>query len=199
MSATGSSDPDTAAGDGIRNYVWTWGDGTADTTGTSASQSHVYAVAGTYTVTLRVLDKWGRSSAAGHAVGDDPGRAGRQHAADRGVQHPDLHRSHLCRSAAPGRTDSDGGIRSYTWKWGDGTADSTTTSANARARLHGGRDVHDHAGRDGQLGQDQHGHPERDGRLTSSYQYGVSGAGAELSRRHYAHSACPMLGKSAEP
>ena len=53
MSGTGSSDPDTASGDGIRNYVWTWGDGTPDTTGTSASQSHVYAVAGTYTVTLK--------------------------------------------------------------------------------------------------------------------------------------------------
>ena len=64
MSATGSSDPDTATGDGIRNYVWNWGDGTSDTTGTSASQSHVFPVAGTYTVTLRVLDKWGRSSAA---------------------------------------------------------------------------------------------------------------------------------------
>ncbi len=62
MSATGSSDPDTATGDGIRNYVWSWGDGTPDTTGTSASQSHVFNVAGTYTVTLRVLDKWGRAS-----------------------------------------------------------------------------------------------------------------------------------------
>ena len=66
MNSTGTADPDTAAGDGIRNYVWNWGDGTPDTTGTSASQSHVYAVAGTYTVTLTVLDTWGQAQRTGH-------------------------------------------------------------------------------------------------------------------------------------
>src|SRR5690606_25814132 len=64
VNATGSSDPDTADGDGIRNYVWSWSDGTPDTVGTSASTNHVYSVAGTYTITLTVLDRWGRASQA---------------------------------------------------------------------------------------------------------------------------------------
>ena len=63
MSSAGSSDPDTATGDGIRNYVWSWDNGLTDTVGTSANQSHVFPVPGTYAVTLTVLDKWGRASA----------------------------------------------------------------------------------------------------------------------------------------
>jgi PKD repeat protein len=130
MSGTGSSDPDTAAGDGIRNYVWTWGDGTPDTTGTSASQSHVYAVAGTYTVTLRVLDKWGRSSAAvtqsvttlAEPAGNNPPTV---------TFAQPVCSVRTCPVSAAGTTDADGGIRSYTWSWGDSTADSTGTSTSS--------------------------------------------------------------------
>ena len=120
MSATGSSDPDTAAGDGIRNYVWTWGDGTPDTTGTSASQTHVFTVAGTYTVTLRVLDKWGHSSAPVTHGCHHCGGAGRQ-PAPTVVFTARLHRPHL--SGEQHRTtDTDGGIRSDRWNWGDAHA-----------------------------------------------------------------------------
>lgn len=62
-----------------------WGDGTDDATGTSASQSHVYATAGTYTVssagttdtdggirnytiTLVATDNWGRTTTVTHTV-----------------------------------------------------------------------------------------------------------------------------------
>jgi len=128
MSATGSSDPDT--GDGIRNYVWSWGDGTADTTGTSASQSHVFPVAGTYTVTLKVLDKWGRSSAPvtqsvttlAEPAGNNPPTV---------VFATPTCTGRTCSVSAAGTTDSDGGIRSYTWKWGDGSADTVGTGTTS--------------------------------------------------------------------
>ena len=75
MSATGSSDPDTAGGDGIRNYLWSWGDGTPDTTGTRPASRTSTTCAGTYTVTLRVLDKWGRASDTGQPRGDHRSRS----------------------------------------------------------------------------------------------------------------------------
>jgi PKD repeat protein len=130
MSATGSSDPDTAAGDGIRNYVWSWGDGTPDTTGTTASQTHVFPVAGTYTVTLKVLDKWGRSSAAvtqsvttlAEPAGNNPPTV---------VFAAPTCTGRTCTVSAAGTTDTDGGIRSYTWKWDDGSPDTTSTSTSS--------------------------------------------------------------------
>jgi PKD repeat protein len=130
MSATGSSDPDTAGGDGIRNYVWTWGDGTPDTTGTSASQSHVYNVAGTYTVTLRVLDKWGRASApVTQSVTTAAEPAG--NAAPTVVFNQPTCTGRTCPVSSSGSTDVDGGIRNYTWKWGDSTTDTVTTSTSS--------------------------------------------------------------------
>ena len=130
MSATGSSDPDTADGDGIRNYVWSWGDGTPDTTGTSASQTHVFPVAGTYTVTLQVLDKWGRASApvtlsvttAAEPAGNNPPTV---------VFAAPACTGWTCSVSAAGTTDADGGIRNYTWQWGDGTPDTVTTSTSS--------------------------------------------------------------------
>jgi PKD repeat protein len=129
MSATGSSDPDTAAGDGIRSYVWSWGDGTADTTGTSANQSHVFPVAGTYTVTLRVVDRWGRASAPvtqsvttlAEPAGNNPPTA--TFTVSCTVR--------TCAVNSSGTSDADGGIRSYAWVWGDGTANSTGASPSA--------------------------------------------------------------------
>nr|WP_278249646.1 PKD domain-containing protein [Nocardioides sp. IC4_145] len=128
MSATGSSDPDTAGGDGIRNYVWSWGDGTPDTTGTSATQSHVFPVAGTYTVRLTVLDKWGRASqAVTREVTTQAEPAG--NAPPTVVMATPTCNGKVCSVSATGTTDSDGGIRSYTWKWGDGTPDTVSTQA----------------------------------------------------------------------
>jgi PKD repeat protein len=130
MSATGSSDPDTAAGDGIRTYQWTWGDGTADTLGTSASQSHVYNVAGTYTVTLKVLDKWGRASAPVTmqvtTLAEPAGNA-----APTVVFAQPTCTVRTCSVSGAGSTDADGGIRNYTWKWGDSTTDTVTTSSSS--------------------------------------------------------------------
>jgi large repetitive protein len=126
MSGTGSSDPDSGTGDGIRNYVWSWGDGTPDTTATSANTSHVYQFAGTYTVTLRVLDKWGRSSApVTRTMTTQPEPAGNNPPI---VSLTTSCNGRTCAMNSTGTTDTDGGIRSYSYDWGDGTAFGTTAS-----------------------------------------------------------------------
>ncbi len=51
-SATGTST--------ITNYSFFWGDSTSTNAGGSAAAAHTYAIAGTYTVTLRVTDNLGR-------------------------------------------------------------------------------------------------------------------------------------------
>jgi len=129
LSATGSSDPDSATGDGIRNYLWNWGDGTPDTLGTSASQSHVFPVAGTYTVTLTVIDKWGRSSAPVTATATtQPEPAGNNPPTATFTTSCNVR---TCAVNSTGTSDTDGGIRSYSWNWGDGTALSTGASPSA--------------------------------------------------------------------
>jgi len=52
FNTTGSSDPD--AGDYILGFEWDFGDGSAKNN--SNAPSHIYSVAGTYTVSLRVMD-----------------------------------------------------------------------------------------------------------------------------------------------
>jgi PKD repeat protein len=124
LSGAGSSDPDTATGDGIRNYVWSWGDGSLDTTGTSSSQSHTFTLAGTYTVTLRVLDKWGRASApVSLSVTTTPEPAGNQ--TPNAVFAPTC--TALVCAMNNTTTDDSGTLRSTSWNFGDGT---TSTSTN---------------------------------------------------------------------
>jgi PKD repeat protein len=53
--------------DGIRSWTWSWGDATANSTG-AAPSAHTYAAAGTFTVTLTVVDNWGRSSSTTRQV-----------------------------------------------------------------------------------------------------------------------------------
>ena len=60
FNASASSDPD--PGDSL-TYVWDFGDGTATTETTSATTTHAYTTAGTYTATLRVRDNHGATSA----------------------------------------------------------------------------------------------------------------------------------------
>ena len=40
-------------------YSWNWGDGTPLSTGASPA-AHVYAAAGSYTITLTTTDGWGK-------------------------------------------------------------------------------------------------------------------------------------------
>ncbi|MEV7431806.1 PKD domain-containing protein [Nocardioides sp. NPDC092400] len=57
FSAVGSTDPDT--GDTL-TYRWVWGDATPNST--TASATHVFPAAGTYTVVLTVTDGWGKAT-----------------------------------------------------------------------------------------------------------------------------------------
>lgn len=128
LSASGSSDPDSATGDGIRNYRWTWGDGTPDTTATAVGQSHVYRVPGTYTVTLQVVDKWGRTS-------ESVTQLVTTLAEPDGNNPPTLTfatscTGRTCATNSTGTSDADGGIRSYSYDWGDGTALSTAANGS---------------------------------------------------------------------
>ena len=59
LDGTASSDPD--PGDTL-TYIWDFGDGTSATETTTATTSHVYATAGTYTASLTVRDNHGATS-----------------------------------------------------------------------------------------------------------------------------------------
>ena len=121
-------DPDSATGDGIRNYRWTWGDGTPDTTATAVGQSHVCRVPWTYTVTLQVVDKWGRTS-------ESVTQLVTTLAEPDGNNPPTLTfatscTGRTCATNSTGTSDADGGIRSYSYDWGDGTALSTAANGS---------------------------------------------------------------------
>ena len=125
LTGTGSSDPDTVTGDSVRTYLWSWGDGTPDTTSTSTSSEHRFSLAGTYTVTLRVQDRWGRTSAPvtlSVTTTPEPGDN----------QAPTAGFNVTCTGLAcpTTNTSSDpnpGQSLLYSWDFGDGT---TSTSAN---------------------------------------------------------------------
>jgi PKD repeat protein len=134
MSAAGSSDPDSADGDAVRSYVWSWGDGTADTTGSSPTQSHAFTVAGSYTVTLIVQDRWGRASEpVSQTVTTATEPAGNQPPVI--VFGPPSCTGLICSVTSSGTTD-DTGVRDYTWSWGDGTPDTVTTSTRSRSHTY---------------------------------------------------------------
>jgi PKD repeat protein len=61
LDGTGSNDPDGS----VTGYAWNFGDGA---TGSGETTSHVYANAGTYTVTLTVTDNDGATGQAQHSV-----------------------------------------------------------------------------------------------------------------------------------
>ena len=66
MDSSATTDPN---GNQI-HYLWDWGDASA--TSTSAYPSHVYASAGTYTITLTATDGWNRSTTVTHGVTVSP-------------------------------------------------------------------------------------------------------------------------------
>ena len=66
FSAAGSNDPDGS----IASYSWNFGDGTA--LGTTATVSHVYQSAGTYTAVLTVTDNRGAKSTAQAVITVNP-------------------------------------------------------------------------------------------------------------------------------
>jgi PKD repeat protein len=112
---TGSTD-----GDGeIVSYSWTFGDGG---TATGPTANHAYAAAGTYTVTLTVVDDRGGSD--DHQIDvivDDPPNI--PPTAVLGAECALL----TCSFDGSDSDDPDGTIESYAWDFGDGTTGSGAT------------------------------------------------------------------------
>jgi PKD repeat protein len=126
--SVGSSDPN---GDAF-TYLWSWGDGTPNTT--TASGSHTYAADGTYTVTLTLTDVWG--AAASETVEVTIGEPAGNLPPDPVISAP-VCTARACAFSAAGSADPDGDAFTYLWNWGDGTAPSTAVSPSHTFLLDG--------------------------------------------------------------
>src|SRR6185503_1473890 len=76
VSFDGSASTDPDAGDTL-SYIWNFGDGSSVATTSSATTSHTYTTAGTFTATLTVRDNKGATSPAAQ-VRIDPGNTAPQ-------------------------------------------------------------------------------------------------------------------------
>ncbi|WP_246136334.1 LamG-like jellyroll fold domain-containing protein [Leekyejoonella antrihumi] len=124
VDGSGSSDPDGT----VSSYDWTWGDGTPDTVGASATASHTYAAAGQYTVSLTVTDNGGApSTPVTHSVTVTAPPVNQPPVAAFTVTSTGL----TAAVDGSGSSDPDGTVSSYDWTWGDGTPDTVGASATA--------------------------------------------------------------------
>lgn len=118
FNGTGSSDPD----GGVASFEWDFGD---DSSGQLPIGNHVYAEAGSYTVTLKVTDKDGLSSSDHVNItiqdprGNHPPTANAGGPYYSGVGKP-------VKFFATASKDPDGRIESYAWDFGDGESAAGT-------------------------------------------------------------------------
>ncbi|MET0887154.1 MAG: PKD domain-containing protein [Mycetocola sp.] len=105
----------------IANYLWEWGDGTANTSGTNATPTHVFAAAGTYQVKLTVRDDDDATHSVTLPVEVTAAPANTPPTAAYTFTPTNLS------VAFNGSTSTDpgGSIASYSWAWDDGTPNST--------------------------------------------------------------------------
>jgi PKD repeat protein len=118
FNATTSSDSDGT----IANYSWNYGD--SSTTGTGASPSHPYALAGTYQVTLTVTDNNGASDTVTHPVTVTAPPQNVPPVARFTSTTADLTASFNATTSS----DSDGSIANYSWNYGDSSTTGTGAS-----------------------------------------------------------------------
>ena len=119
VDGSGSTDPDGT----ISGYAWTFGDGG---TATGAKASHVYAVAGTYAVTLKVTDNSGATNSLTKSVsvvGNATPTASFTVSASGLATTVD---------GSPS-TDPDGTIATYAWTFGDGATASGVRASHTYA------------------------------------------------------------------
>ncbi len=116
VDGTDSTDPDGT----IETFEWDWGDDSEP--GTGAVASHSYAAAGTYSVTLTIIDDRGGSASTTHEVEvtHAPPTATFE-AATSGL---------TVETDASGSASSDGATLSYSWQWGDDSGESTGEQAS---------------------------------------------------------------------
>jgi PKD repeat protein len=131
MNSTGTADPESNT---PLRYVWNWGDGTPDST--TASPSHVYAVAGTYTVTLTASDAWGHAGAPVTHTATTLAEPGGNTPPTVVFAVP-VCTARTCSVNSTGTADTDG-IRSYSWNWGDATTPSTGAAPAAHTYVAAG-------------------------------------------------------------
>jgi subtilase family serine protease len=121
---SGAASKDPYPGGSITSYTWKWGDGTANSTGVTAS--HTYAAAGTYQLTLSENETYGATSSLilNVTLGAKPVAV---ITAPASVTHGV---SATFSGASSTDSNTGGKITSYKWHWGDGTADTTTSSSS---------------------------------------------------------------------
>ncbi len=119
FSSVGTVDPN---GDSF-TYLWNFGD---TTTSTSANPSKTYAGAGTFTVTLTVTDGWGDFATATRVVTitEPPTNV----APVPVIVNPPSCVALVCTFSSAGSADPNGDAFTRVWNWGDGTANTTSTT-----------------------------------------------------------------------
>ncbi|MEA2144709.1 MAG: hypothetical protein QOG59_296, partial [Solirubrobacteraceae bacterium] len=113
-----SSDPDGT----IAAYAWNFGDGT---TGTEATPSHPYQLAGTYTVTLTVTDSDGQTAITAQTVSI----AGPTPSISASPSSPLEDTLVSFDGTQSGDTQSSARLTSYVWNFGDGSTQSGSLTA----------------------------------------------------------------------
>lgn len=113
---TPSVDPDGM----LISYEWNWGDGETSLGG--AMESHTYAAAGTYAVTLTVTDDRGGPASVSHDVVVTH--------ADPVAQFTASNSGLTVNVDGSASTAFDGASLDHAWDWGDGTPDGTGVTAS---------------------------------------------------------------------